>query len=145
MTAAHPLYHTRREPILHIIGRYTAPWSLALEGNALALKHFAQLFRHPHRQMWALQVPDDSSPDPYDRFLTTLLIDVSHTPLLASVEDTTLSLAGSPESLELFATNIAWFAEGQSNHMHIEYYEGCFPDYMHRDSLPMVLVLASET
>lgn len=92
-----------------------------------------------------IKTDTEGSPAPYDKFLKSIIIKTVPGQRLtfSPTEDGDLLVAGESAGLEALAGNLKWFAEGESDHMHEEYYPDHF--YLAENSIPMVFVLKEPT
>lgn len=83
----------------------------------------------------------ETTPAPYERWLTGLTVTASQHPLVKiGTDDDTVSVVGGRTGLATLAENIRIFAGdagSPDNHLHIDYYPGHF--FLAEESVPLVV------
>jgi hypothetical protein len=113
---------------LEVVGYYTTSDSLELRGTSRGLVQLAELLSSQEAACEKLfTVPQVSTADPYDDFLSTVRINKNEGQVVINRNGKILEISGFLEGLKVLSENIKWLAtetSDMSNHIHIEYYSG---------------------
>jgi hypothetical protein len=124
--------------------RYSAPSDLEISGSVAdleAVRHgLLGLLVLPAQHEIGFEADTQCAPQPYTSVLPKLIIHKGQGPTRVTVENHSVQVAGSIDSLDAFASFLDFESAAISgSHTHYEYYEG--NPYISPDSVPLVFAI----